>query len=126
LIIAPATGPVEAQTTISSITDHLDAADNLIGLVTPRDEGAGFAARTRAAFGDYPVFQTELPSAQLLSNIMASGDIAQVVSDLHCQSNEPNFAQYRNAVAAWTAVQQLTLEVQWALNGQRLKTHCAA
>ena len=126
LIIAPATGPFEAQTTIRSITNHLDAADNLIGLVTPRDEVAAVAARTRAAFGGYPVFQTELPSAQLLSNIMASGDIAQVVSDLHCQSNEPNFAQYRNALTAWTAVQQLTLEVQWALNGQRLKTHHAA
>jgi len=126
LIIAPATGPLEAQTTVRSITDHLDAADTLIGLVTPRDDGAGFAARTRAAFGDYPVFQSELPSARLLSNIMASGDIAQVVSDLHYQPDEPNFAQYRNAVAAWTAVQQLTLEVQWALDGQRLKTHHAA
>jgi len=126
LIIAPATGPLEAQTTVRSITDHLDAADNLIGLVSPRDEGAAVAARTRAAFGDYPVFQSELPSAQLLSNIMASGDIAQVVSDLHCQPEEPNFAQYRSAVTAWTAIQQLTLEVQWALNGQRLKTHHAA
>ncbi len=126
LIIAPATGPLEAQTTVRSITDHLDSADDLIGLVTPRDEGAAVAARTRAAFGDYPVFQSELPSARLLSNIMASGDIAQIVSNLHCQPNDPNFALYRNAVTAWASVQQVTLEVQWALNGQRLKTHHAA
>ncbi|MEM9360918.1 MAG: hypothetical protein AAGB04_32505 [Pseudomonadota bacterium] len=121
LIIAPATGPFEAKCIVEGISEYLCTPDHLLGLICGCRNGASEAAETRAAFGYQCVFQSELPWAEALSDQILHGDIAHFVSSLTCKPGKPGFARFREAQAARTAVQRLSFEVDWALNGQRLE-----
>lgn len=122
LIIAPANGPFEAKSTVKGISAHLGTPEHLLGLVAGCRSGKTESAETRAAFDYYPVLQSELPWAEALSDQMINGDIADHVSVLARKPDELGYARFREAQAAWVAVQRLTFEVQWALRGQRLET----
>jgi hypothetical protein len=121
LIIAPATGPIEAKCTVKGISYYLGTPEHLLGLVAGCRSGKSEAAETRAAFGVHPVLQSELPWAETLSDQFLIGDIADHVSMLACKPGCTGYARFLEAQAAWVAVQQLTVEVQWALNGHRLE-----
>lgn len=83
--------------------------------------GALEAKETRKAFDYHPVFRSELPWAEALSDQILNGDVSHFVSSLACKPDKPGFARFRDAQAAWVAVQRLTIEVEWALKGQRLE-----
>lgn len=121
LIVAPATGPLEARCTASSVKDILGFPENLLGLVTGCRNGEQEITETRAAFGDTSVFLSVLPYAKALADLTLIGDVERFAASLTCKNEEPGFARYQGALATWLAVQQLTFEVQWALNGQRLQ-----
>ena len=121
LIIAPANGPFEAKCIIEGIDQYLGTPEDLICLVGGCRNGAAEAAETRQAFGYHPVFLSELPWAEAISDQILNGDIAHFVSTLACKPEKPGYARYRDALAAWVAVQRLTNEVAWALDGQRLE-----
>ncbi|MEO0831501.1 MAG: hypothetical protein AAFY03_13715, partial [Pseudomonadota bacterium] len=120
LIIAPAISPVEANCIVEGISDYLGCPEHLMGLITGCRNGALEAAETRKAFRYHPVLQSELPWAEAISDQLLNGDIAHFVSSLTCKPDKPGFARYRDALKAWVAVQRLTFEVAWALDGQRL------
>lgn len=121
LIITPAIGPFEAKCIVEGVDQYLGAPEHLFGLVNGCLNGAAEAAETRNAFGYHPVFQSELPCAEALSDQILNGDIAHFVSSLACKPDKPGYARFRDAQAAWVAVQRLTFEVEWALKGQRLE-----
>lgn len=121
LIIAPATGPIEAKCTVKGISDYLGTSEHLLGLIAGCRSGKSEAAETRAAFGLHKVLRSELPWAETLSDQFLNGDIADHVSVLACKPSCPGYAHFRKAQAAWIAVQQLTFEVEWAIKGQRLE-----
>ena len=121
LIIAPAISPFEAKCIVEGIDQYLGTPEDLMCLITGCRNGAGEAAETRTAFGYQSVFQSELPWAEAISDQILNGDIAHFVSLLACKPDRPGFARYRDALAAWNAVQRLTHEVEWALDGQRLE-----
>lgn len=123
LIVAPATGPFEASCIVEGISEHLSTPEHLFGLICGCRNGAPEAAETRAAFGYHAVFQSELPWTEALSDQIQHGDIAHFTSMLACKPGKPGFARFREAQAACTAVQRLTFEVEWALNGQRLEPY---
>ncbi|MEL6640830.1 MAG: ParA family protein [Pseudomonadota bacterium] len=120
LIITPAISPVEAKCIVEGISDYLECPEHLMGLITGCRNGALEANETRKAFSFHPVLQSELPWAEAISDQLLNGDIAHFVSSLACKPDKPGFARYRDALKAWIAVQRLTFEVAWALNGQRL------
>jgi len=120
LVVAPATGVIEAHCTAEQIQDILGFPENLFGLVTGCRNGSAEAMKTRAVFGAYPVFQSELPWAEPLADLRRIGNIERFVAMRECKSNAAGFARYSAARDAWRAVQQLTLEVQWALDGHIL------
>lgn len=121
LIIAPAIGPLEARRISDGIGQYLDAPEQLYGLVIGNQNRLPQAAKTRQAFGCYPVLKSELPWAEALSEQMLNVDIAEFVARLASSPDKPGFARFRDAQAAWNAVQRLTFEVEWALNGYRLE-----
>lgn len=121
LIIAPAIGPLEAKRISNSVVKYLDTPKQLYGLVIGSQNRLPQAAKTREAFGFHPVFKSELPWAEALSEQVLNGDIAQFVATLACKPDEPGFARFRAAQAAWNAVQRLTFEVEWAFDGYRLE-----
>ena len=121
LIVAPAICPFEAKCIVEGISEYLGTPENLMCLVNGCRNGALEAAETRKAFGYHPVFQSELPWAEALSDQILNGDIDHFVSSLACKPDKPGFARFRDAQAAWVAVQRLTFEVDWALKGQRLE-----
>ncbi|AUQ63193.1 hypothetical protein [Phaeobacter inhibens] len=123
LIIAPAIGPLEAKRISDSVAKYLDTPKQLYGLVIGSHNRLPPAGKTRKAFGFHPVFKSELPWAEALSEQVLNGDIAQFVASLACKPDEPGFARFRAAQEAWTAVQRLTFEVDWALTGQRLEQY---
>lgn len=130
LILAPASGPFEARFILQGIDKYIDKPQDVVGVVTNRSDDQAAARRTRAAFGTHPAFKSELPCADVLANQIETGGIAQRVAKLACNPTDAGFGAYRDALAAWVAVQQLASEVQWALDGQRLQTydaddHCA-
>lgn len=125
LVIAPATGVIEAQCMADRVQDILGFPDHLFGVVTGCRNGAAEEAETRAAFGDHPVFRSELPKTEILADLTLVGDMAWFVSSLACKPREAGYARHQDALAAWRAVQQLTLEVQWALDGHRLQPFTA-
>ena len=122
LIVAPATGAFEARCTASSIQDILGFSEHLFGLVTGCRNGCFEIAETRAAFRDISVFLSALPFSEALADLTLIGDVKRFASSLSCKNEDPGFARYQGALATWHAVQQLTYEVQWALNGQRLQS----
>lgn len=122
LIIAPAISPFEANCIVDGIDQYLGTPEDLMCLINGCRNGVAEAAETRAAFGHHPVFHSELPWAEALSDQIVNGDISTFVSSLACKPDKPGFARFREAQAAWTAVQRLTFEVEWALNGQRLES----
>ena len=121
LIVVPATGPLQARHSSQSISEQFDCPEHIIGLITGHRHGAVEAAEIRAAFGTLPVLQSELPGSEALAEQILYGDIAHFNSMLACKSGQPGYARYREAQAAWAAVQRLTFEVEWALNGLRLE-----
>lgn len=121
LIIAPAIGPLEAKRITHGIGKFFDAPEQLYGLVIGSQNRLPQAAKTRKAFGFHPVFKSELPWAEALSEQMQNGDIEKFVAALACKPGEPGFARFRAAQAAWNAVQRLTFEIEWALDGYRLE-----
>jgi hypothetical protein len=121
LIISPANGPLEARCIVKGISDHLEAPEHVMGLVTGCRLEAFEAYETRAAFDFHPVFQSELPWAEALSDQVINGHIEHFASELACKPDRPGYARFRRAQAAWVAVLQLTFEIQWALKGQRLE-----
>jgi hypothetical protein len=121
LIIAPAIGPFEAKCIVEGVDQYLGTPEHLFGLVNGCLNGVLEASETRRAFGYHPVFQSELPWAEALSDQILNGDIAHFFSSLACKPDKPGFARFRDAQAAWVAVQRLTFEVEWALKGQRLE-----
>lgn len=121
LIIAPAVSPFEAKCIVEGISDYLGCPEHLFGLITGCRNGALEAAETRKTFSFHPVFQSELPWAEAISDQILNGDIGHFTASLACKPDKPGFARYRDALAAWTAVQRLTFEVAWALDGQRLE-----
>lgn len=121
LIIAPAISPFEAKCIVDGIDRYLGTPDDLMCLISGCRNGAAEAAETREAFGYHTVFQSELPWTEALSDQILNGDIAHFVASLACRPDKPGFARYRDALNAWVAVQRLTFEVEWALNGKRLK-----
>ncbi len=125
LIIAPAISPFEAKCIVEGIDQYLGTPEDLMCLITGCRNGAGEAAETRTTFGYHAVLQSELPWAEALSDQILNGNIAYFVSSLACKPDRPGFARYRDALAAWNAVQRLTFEVEWALNGQRLEPFTA-
>ncbi|MEO9517487.1 MAG: hypothetical protein ABJH45_04065 [Paracoccaceae bacterium] len=122
LIIAPAISPFEARCIVEGISEYLGTPEDLMCLVNGCRNGAFEAAETRKAFGYHPVFQSELPWAEALSDQILNGDIGHFVSSLACKPDKPGFARFRDAQAAWVAVQRLTFEVEWALKCQRLES----
>lgn len=122
LIIAPAIGPFEAKCIVEGVDQYLGTPEHLFGLVNGCLNGAAEAAETRTAFSYHPVFQSELPWAEALSDQILNGDIAHFVSSLASRPDKPGYARFRVTQAAWTAVQRLTIEVEWALKGQRLES----
>lgn len=121
LIIAPAIGPLEAKHISDSVAKYLDTPKQFYGLVIGSHNGLPIAAKTRKAFGFHHVLKSELPWAEALSEQMLNGDIEQFVATLACKPDEPGFARFRAAQAAWNAVQRLTFEVEWAFDGYRLE-----
>ncbi|ATF19460.1 hypothetical protein [Phaeobacter gallaeciensis] len=121
LIIAPAIGSLEAKRITHGIGKFFDTPEQLYGLVIGGQNRLPQATKTRKAFGFLPVFKSELPWAEALSEQMLNGDIAQFVASLSCKPDEPGFARFRAAQMAWNAVQRLTFEVEWALDGYRLE-----
>ncbi len=121
LIIAPAIGPLEAKRITHGIGKFFDAPEQLYGLVIGSQNRLPQAAKTRQAFGCHPVFKSELPWAEALSEQVVNGGIMQIVDALACRSDEPGYARFRAAQAAWNAVQSLTFEVGWALDGYRFE-----
>ena len=120
LVIAPATGTIEARCTADSSPEVLGFSKNVFGLVTGCRNGMVEAAETRAVLGDHPVFQSELPWSEVFKDLSQIGNIERFVSSLHCTSRDSGFARYINARDAWQAVKHLTQEVGWALDGYRL------
>ncbi len=123
LIIAPATGPFEAKCISDGVDKYLGMPEHLLGLITGCRYGTSEAVETRRAFGHHAVFQSELPWADALSDQIRHGSVAHFVSTLSCTPERAGFGRYRDALAAWVAVQQLTCEVDWALKGQRLESY---
>jgi hypothetical protein len=123
LIIAPAIGPLESSRIFASIGEYFDNPEQLLGLVIACQNRPFHAAKTRRGFGHHSVLRSERPWAEALSEQMLNGDIAQHVAELSCRPDEPGFARFRAAQEAWTAVQRLTFEVDWALTGQRLEQY---
>lgn len=121
LIIAPAIGPLESKRISAGIGEYLDPAAQLFGLVVCSQNVGLRAVKTRQAFGYHSVLKSELPWAEVLSEQISNGDIAHCVASIACKPGESGFARFREAQAAWTAVQRLTFEIEWALNGQRLE-----
>lgn len=121
LVVVPATGAIEAACSADHIYDILGFSKHHFGLVTGCRNGTGENSETRAAFGTHPVFRTELPRAEVLLDISGIGNIERFIASLACKSTEPGYARYNDARDAWRAVQQLTLEVHWALKGHRLE-----
>jgi cellulose biosynthesis protein BcsQ len=121
LIVVPATGSIEARFSSQSINEQFDCPEHIMGLITGHRHGAAEAAEIRTAFGTLPVFHSELSASEALAEQILHGDVAYFTSMLACKSGQPGYARYREAQAARTAVQRLTFEVEWALNGQRLE-----
>lgn len=121
LIIAPAISPFEARCILGGIDEYLGTPEDLMCLITGCRNGALEAVETRKAFGNHAVLRSELPWAEALSDQILNGDIAHFVSTLVCKPDRPGFARYREAQFAWTAVQRLAFEVDFALNGHRLE-----
>lgn len=121
LIIAPAIGPLEAKHISDSVANYLDTPKQFYGLVIGSHNRLPLAAKTRKAFGFHHVLKSELPWAEALSEQMLNGDFEQFVAMLACRPEESGFARFREAQAAWNAVQRLTFEVEWALDGYRLE-----
>lgn len=121
LVIAPANGPLEARFIMDGIDKHLGTTDSVMGLINGCMNGPAHAERTRATFGNLPVFQSDLPWADALSEQITNGDISFFAASLTSKPGKPGYARFRDAQAAWVAVQRLTFEVEWALNGHRLE-----
>lgn len=121
LVIAPAISPFEARCILDGIDEYLGPTEDLMCLVNGCRNGAAEAAETRRTFGCHTVFQSELPWAEALSDQILNGDIAHFTASLARPPGKPGFARFREAEAAWTAVQRLTFEVEFALNGHRLE-----
>ncbi len=121
LVIAPAIGPLDSKRISAGISEHLDEIEKVLGLVICFESNSPQAAKTRQNFGYNSVLKSELPWAEVLSEQMLNGDIAHFVAKLARQPGEPGFARFRQAQLAWTAVQRLTFEIEWALNGRRLE-----
>ena len=121
LIIAPAISPFEAKCIVEGISEYLGTPEDLMCLVNGCRNGTLEAEETRKVFDYHPVFQSELPWAEALSDQILNGDIDHFVSSLACKPDKPGFARFRDAQAAWVAVQRLTVEVEWALRGHRLE-----
>lgn len=121
LIIAPAISPFEAKCIVEGVSEYLGTPEDLTCLVNGCRNGAAEAVETRAAFVHNAVFQSEIPWAEALSDQILNGDIAHFTASLACRPDKPGFARYRDALKAWVAVQRLTFEVEWALDGQRLE-----
>lgn len=122
LVVVPATGVIEAACGATLVHDLLGFPENVFGLITGCRNGAAERAETRAAFDTHPVFQSELPWAEVLADLTRIGNIERFVASLACKSNELGYARYCAARDAWRAVEQLTMEVQWALKGHRLES----
>lgn len=121
LVIAPANGPLEARFILEGSDKHLGTTDDVMGLINGCMNGPAHAERTRATFGALPVFQSELPWAEALSDQIINGDIPFFADSLTRKPGKPGYARFRDAQAAWVAVQRLTFEVEWALDGHRLE-----
>lgn len=121
LVIAPAISPFEARCILDGIDEYLGPTEDLMCLVNGCRNGAAEAAETRRTFGHHTVFLSELPWAEALSDQILNGDIGHFTSSLACRPDKPGFARYREAQFAWTAVQRLAFEVEFALNGHRLE-----
>lgn len=121
LIIAPAISPFEARCVLEGIDEYLGPAEDVMCLVNGCRNGAAEAAETRHTFGHHTVFLSELPWAEALSDQILNGDIGHFTNSLACRPDKPGFARFREAQAAWTAVQRLAFEVEFALNGHRLE-----
>lgn len=121
LIIAPAISPVKAKCIVEGVSDYLGCPEHLLGLITGCRNGALEAAETRKAFRYHPVLHSELPWAEAISDQLLNGDIGHFTASLACKPDKPGFARYRDALKAWVAVQRLTFEVAWAMDGQRLE-----
>lgn len=121
LIVAPAIGPLEAKRINEGISKHIDIAGQLFGLVNGCQRQPGLATETRKAFDHRSVFKSELPWADALSEQVLFGDLSSLVTKLACQSDAPGYARFRSAQTAWVAVQRLTFEIEWLLDGQRLE-----
>jgi hypothetical protein len=119
LIIATANGPFVAKYTMKDISYYLGTPEHLMGLVAGCRAGAPEAYETHAAFDLYPVFQSKLPWAEALSDQILNGDIALFASMLACKPEKLGYARFCDTQTTWVAVQRLTFEVQWSLNGQR-------
>lgn len=115
LIVMPTTGPLEARFSSQIIREQFDCPEHIFGLITGHRHGAAEAADIRAAFGTLPVFLSELPGSEALAEQILHGDVANFTSMLACKSGQPGYARYREALAAWSEVIALTIEVQWAL-----------
>lgn len=121
LIIAPAISSLESKRISASIGEYLDASEKMFGLVIKGQNDSLRDAETREGFGYHSVLKSELPWCEALSEQMLNGDIAQLVVSLACKPGEPGLARFRQAQAAFTVVQRLAFEVEWALGGQRLE-----
>lgn len=120
LVIAPAVGPFEARCILEGIDEYLGPTEDLMCLVNGCRNGALEAAETRRSFGHHAVFQSELPWAEALSDQILNGDIGHFTASLACRPDKTGFARFREAQAAWTAVQRFAFEVEWALDDRRL------
>lgn len=120
LIVVPATGPLEARFSSQSIK-QFDCPEHFIGLVTGHRHGAVEAAEIRTAFGTLPILHSDLTASEALAEQILHGDVAHFTSMLACNFGQPGYARYREALAAWSEVLALTIELHWALQGQRLE-----
>lgn len=121
LVIAPAISPFEAKCILDGIDEYLGPTEDVMCLINGCRNGAAEAAETRNTFGHHTVFLSELPWAEALSDQILNGDIGHFTNSLACRHDKTGFARFREAQAAWTAVQRLAFEVEFALNGHRLE-----
>jgi hypothetical protein len=123
LILSPAISPVEADHAIQGISDYLGEAKNVLGMIPGCRSGIKMAHAIRAAFGDIPMLRLELPWSEAICDQIIHGDIGHFVSTLSCNPDQLGYGRFKEAQAAWFAVLAMTIEVEWALQGLRLKQH---
>jgi len=123
LILSPAIGAFEAKNVVEGINEYLVEPDNVLGMIPGCRVGNADIPATRAAFGNIPMLQTELPWSEAIGDQVVNGDIGTFTASLACEQFATGYGRFREAQAAWSAVLALTVEIQWALEGMRLQQH---